>query len=121
MNISILGAGTWGVALAALLSKNGCEVSVWSPIEAEVAALHSSHEHPNLRGIALPENIKYTTDIASNILKNYDVTPIAHLTCVGTTKDKIKAKLSELSENGIELNKDVALSVAARYEVSCFR
>lgn len=65
MNISILGAGTWGVALAALLSKNGCEVAVWSPIEAEVSALTLTHEHPNLCGIALPENINYTTDIAS--------------------------------------------------------
>ena len=65
MNISILGAGTWGVALAALLSKNGCEVTVWSPLEREVDALTTSNEHPNLRGIALPENIKYTTDIAS--------------------------------------------------------
>lgn len=64
MNISILGAGTWGVALAALLSKNGCEVTVWSPIEREVTSLDSSHEHPNLRGIPLPENIHYTTDIA---------------------------------------------------------
>lgn len=45
---------------------------------------------------------KYTTQIATNILKNYGVTPIAHLTCVGTEKAKIKAKLNELSENGIE-------------------
>lgn len=45
---------------------------------------------------------KYTTDIATNILKNYNVTPIAHLTCVGTKKSKIKDKLKELQNNGIE-------------------
>lgn len=45
---------------------------------------------------------KYTTDIATNILKNYNVTPIAHLTCVGAEKSKIKDKLSELKANGIK-------------------
>ena len=45
---------------------------------------------------------KYTTAIATNILNNYGVTPIAHLTCVGTAKSKIKDKLKELSDNGIE-------------------
>ena len=45
---------------------------------------------------------KYTTEIASNLLKNYNVTPIAHLTCVGTQKNKISDKLKEFSDNGIE-------------------
>ncbi len=45
---------------------------------------------------------KYTTDIATNILNNYKVTPIAHLTCVGAKKEKIKEKLQELHDNGIE-------------------
>ena len=39
MKISILGAGTWGIALAALLSKNSHEVSVWSAIPAEIDEL----------------------------------------------------------------------------------
>lgn len=45
---------------------------------------------------------KYTTAIATNIIKNYGVTSIAHLTCVGTAKSKIEEKLIELKENGIE-------------------
>lgn len=45
---------------------------------------------------------KYTTEIATNILKNYNVTPIAHLTCVGAEKTRIKEKLIELESNGIE-------------------
>ncbi len=63
MKITILGAGTWGAALAALLSKNGYEVTVWSPIEREVEALRRDAVHPNLAGISLPENISYTTDM----------------------------------------------------------
>lgn len=45
---------------------------------------------------------QYTTMIASNIIKNYGVTSIAHLTCVSTDKEKIESKLTELKKNGIE-------------------
>lgn len=45
---------------------------------------------------------QYTTMIASNIIKNYGVTSIAHLTCVSTDKEKIENKLIELKKNGIE-------------------
>ena len=48
MKISILGAGTWGIALAALLSKNSHEVSVWSAIPAEIDELGESGRHKNL-------------------------------------------------------------------------
>lgn len=44
----------------------------------------------------------YTVDIAANILKNYGVTPLAHLTCLSSGKDKIADVLESLKENGIE-------------------
>ncbi len=44
---------------------------------------------------------KYTTDIAVN-LKNMGVTPIAHLSCISSTKADIKSKLTELRSKGIE-------------------
>jgi glycerol-3-phosphate dehydrogenase (NAD(P)+) len=65
MKITILGAGTWGVALAALLVKNGNEVCVWSPIEEEIRELSRTNAQRNLPGVTLPDGIKYTTDIKS--------------------------------------------------------
>lgn len=44
----------------------------------------------------------YTVDIAANILKNYGVTPLAHLTCLSSGKDKIAGVLQSLKANGIE-------------------
>ena len=44
----------------------------------------------------------YTVSIAANILKNYGVTPLAHLTCLSSGKDKIADVLESLKENGIE-------------------
>lgn len=44
----------------------------------------------------------YTVSIASNILKTHNVTPIAHLTCVSSTREKVYEQLKKLKENGIE-------------------
>ena len=41
--ISILGAGTWGIALARMLCNIGHEVSVWSAISDEIDELLSTH------------------------------------------------------------------------------
>ena len=38
-DISIIGAGSWGTALAVLLHKNGHRVTVWSIMESEIEML----------------------------------------------------------------------------------
>ncbi len=43
--ISVLGAGSWGTALAILLEDNGHQVQVWSALEDEVEMLQRTHEH----------------------------------------------------------------------------
>jgi len=43
----------------------------------------------------------YTLDIAESILKA-GVTPIAHLTCVCATKDKIRSMLTQFKNSGVE-------------------
>lgn len=60
--ISILGGGSWGIALAALSEKNGHEVTVWSALEKEVSMLRESHEHKMLPGVRLSEEMVFTTD-----------------------------------------------------------
>jgi len=45
---------------------------------------------------------EYTVSIASNILKNYGVTPLAHLTCVSSSKETVFKQLEKLKANGIE-------------------
>lgn len=68
MKISILGAGSWGVALAILLKNNQHDVAVWSVIEEEVTMLNEYHEHiKNLPGIKINEDIVITSDIKKAI------------------------------------------------------
>jgi glycerol-3-phosphate dehydrogenase (NAD(P)+) len=61
--ISVLGAGTWGVALAKLLNDNGHEVTIWSALEREITELATTHGQKNLPGFVLPDNISLTTDL----------------------------------------------------------
>ena len=63
IKIGILGAGTWGVALARMLCNEGHRVTVWSAIEKEIDILSKTHRHPNMPDIELPLLIEYTKDI----------------------------------------------------------
>ena len=65
MKICVLGSGTWGTALAALLAKNDHEVVLWSAIPDEIKEIEQSGTHRNLPGVILPIGIKYTADIAA--------------------------------------------------------
>lgn len=64
MNIGILGAGTWGIALARMLELNGHDVTVWSVLPREIEQLEATRSHPNLPEIVLPAEIGYTTSMA---------------------------------------------------------
>ncbi|MEG0805430.1 MAG: NAD(P)H-dependent glycerol-3-phosphate dehydrogenase [Lachnospiraceae bacterium] len=66
--ISIIGAGSWGIALSTVLSKNGHDVVVWSVIEDEIQSLNTHREHlTKLPGVKLSENISFTTDLKAAV------------------------------------------------------
>ena len=59
--VAVIGAGSWGTALAKVLHTNGSQVTVWSIVEAEIAMLRERHEHVDkLPGEALPEDINFS-------------------------------------------------------------
>ncbi len=60
--VSILGGGSWGIALAVLLHKNGHEITVWSALASEIEMLANTHEHKMLPGVKLADNMIFTTD-----------------------------------------------------------
>ena len=61
--IGVLGAGTWGMALARMLQLSGNEVTVWSALEREVEEFSATRRHPNLPGMEIPEGIRFTKNI----------------------------------------------------------
>lgn len=60
----VLGAGSWGTALAILLHNNGHEVTVWSINKEEVEMLSTKREHESkLPGVKIPEAICFTNEL----------------------------------------------------------
>jgi len=67
-NIAVLGAGSWGTALSALMARNGHRVTLWGRDAQVVEAIGRRHENPRyLPGIALPENLRASTDLAAAV------------------------------------------------------
>ena len=67
-SIGVIGAGSWGTALALLLHNNGHEVTLWSILEEEVELLSTKRENPDkLPGVKLPEDMHITSDLAEAV------------------------------------------------------
>ena len=67
MNICVLGAGTWGIALASLLVKNNHNVTLWSKIAEEIDYLENNNTQKNLPGVTIPGGINYEKSIEKAI------------------------------------------------------
>lgn len=77
MKISVLGAGSWGTALAVLLYENGHEVTLWSIDKHEVAMITEQREQTEkLPGVRIPEGIKVTSELEDS-MKGRDILVLA--------------------------------------------
>ena len=61
--IGVLGAGTWGMALARMLCNAGNEVIVWSALGAEIDDLTKTRQHPKLPEMVIPDALQFTKSI----------------------------------------------------------
>lgn len=61
---AVIGAGSWGIALAKVLYTNGNDVLVWSRNERNVRMLEEYHEHlEKLPGVRLPKDMRFTSEM----------------------------------------------------------
>ena len=66
--LAVLGAGSWGTALAIHLDRKGAQVALWGHDPAEVDALCRDRENRRyLPGIPLPEGVTPSLDLGASI------------------------------------------------------
>ena len=63
LEIGVLGAGTWGTALANLLAGKGYHVDAWSALPEDTEYMATHREHKNLPGVPISENITFTANM----------------------------------------------------------
>lgn len=74
MNVAVLGAGSWGTALAATLVKNACRVTIWARDRQVAQEINVQNQNSRyLPGAKLPVGLHATTEledalIASNVV-----------------------------------------------------
>lgn len=107
-NIGIIGAGSWGTALAILLANNGHCVTLWSYNPQEVKELDKKRIHEKkLPGIKIPNSITLTSNLkAATIYK--DVVIMA----VPSTKTRDTAR----KMSGMLTNEQIVVNVSKGIE-----
>jgi glycerol-3-phosphate dehydrogenase (NAD(P)+) len=94
-SISILGAGSWGTAIATAAAERGLDVSMWSRNSEHINEIESLKENKKyLPGVILPESIKLTDDL--HLASQSDI-----LACV-IPSTGLRGFTEELSEIGLK-------------------
>ncbi|MGV3488072.1 MAG: NAD(P)H-dependent glycerol-3-phosphate dehydrogenase [Tuberibacillus sp.] len=66
--VAVLGAGSWGTALAMVLADNGHTVKLWGRRQEQMDEINEEHRNERyLPGVELPETIIGTTDIKETL------------------------------------------------------
>ena len=88
--IAVIGAGSWGTALAIVAARAGHEVSLWSRNLDVVESVNSTHNNPNyLSSAEIPTRVKATNDLSRSFAG-------ASLVVLATPSHAIRNLLNEL-------------------------
>jgi glycerol-3-phosphate dehydrogenase (NAD(P)+) len=64
LRLAVIGAGSWGTALAALAVRNGVPTVLWGRDPEQAATINREHRNARyLPGVALPEGLRATADL----------------------------------------------------------
>lgn len=86
MRIHVVGAGSWGMALAGLLARNGHLVSLWCRSEAAYDQLRAERQRPQyLPGVILPEGVTPVRELSGDAAFVVFVTPSHALRAVAAS------------------------------------
>jgi len=115
-NITILGGGSWGTALAKLLSENGNQVTVWLRDEKQCQEL--SRERVNkkyLPDVKIPSDIVFTSDLNESVNNAQIILIVTPTQIVRSVLKQIK---DDYKTNKIVINASKGIEVGTLNRVS---
>lgn len=115
-NISVLGAGSWGLALALILNENKHNVTIWCYDENEKNAILAHRENKRcLPGIKIPLEIAITTSMEEAVANKDFVISAVPSKAIRTTMESAKPYLA--AETCI-VNVSKGIEQSTRYRLS---
>ena len=121
--ISLLGCGTWGSAIAQLLSEKGLDVTAWQRHKNKADSMTETRKHPNLPNLTFKKDIMFTADLQEAL---HD----GEIIFLATPSHSIKGLASSISKSirdhcvivnlakGIDLDTLMTMSQVIRAETS---
>jgi glycerol-3-phosphate dehydrogenase (NAD(P)+) len=68
LRVAVLGAGSWGTALAVQAARNGLQTTLWGRDAAQIAQLRASRRNTRyLPDLELPATLAYSDDLATTV------------------------------------------------------
>ncbi|HIR28673.1 MAG TPA: NAD(P)H-dependent glycerol-3-phosphate dehydrogenase [Candidatus Choladousia intestinigallinarum] len=94
--IGIIGAGSWGTALAILLNENGYQVTLWCHSEKSAQKLRETRSLPEkLPGIQVPDKIRVTASMEEAVSGKEILVVVVPSACVRETAQEMKPYIQE--------------------------
>lgn len=95
MNITVLGMGSWGTALAVLLANKGYEVTQWGREEDLAFVDEQKRENPRyLPGVRLPDTMSFTADLTQAMSDTKAVVMVVPSTAVRQVSSAVRGLLN---------------------------
>lgn len=88
--ISVIGSGSWGVALAMTLNRNGHDVKIWSYSEEEANLINNEHKCMFLPKIEVPSSIVCYTNLEESIKDSEIILIVTPSKAIRATMNNIK-------------------------------
>lgn len=122
-NVVVMGAGSWGTALAVALAKNGHKVKLWEFDKEKADKISKLRENPDfLKGIKFPENLEIINSIDNLLIDiKYLVLSVPSQVLRGVVKQISNQLRDDIiiinTGKGIELNTGKRLSEVIKDEI----
>ncbi|MGY5450842.1 NAD(P)H-dependent glycerol-3-phosphate dehydrogenase [Agarivorans sp. MS3-6] len=117
--MTVLGAGSYGTALAIAIARNGQRTVLWGHESEHVAALEAARENSDfLPGVAFPDSLELEADLATAVAQSDNLLVVVPSFAFADVMRQIKPMLTEQSRvawatKGLEANTGHLLSEVA--------